>query len=187
MIRMPEGYDNAPVYGTGEFESITPGGHICRIRAAKEENNNGNRQLVIAFDLDDQDAQGGFYQRQYGQRVQGDVNAKWPGGYRQGIDGKSLPFFKGLITAIERSNPGYTWNWDETSLKGKLFGGVFGREEYMGTDGKPRWSCKVRAVRSVEGVEDVPAPEEKPLPASAQPAQNSFGGFGVGASRDCPF
>ena len=91
------------------------------------------------------------------------------------IDGNSTPFFKGLITAIERSNPGFIWNWDENSLKGKLFGGVFGREEYMGTDGKPRWSCKVRFVRSVEGVEDVSAPEDKPL--SNHPAQPAYGDY----------
>ena len=59
MIRKPEGYENAPVYGTGDFESITPGGHICRIRAVKEEISNGNRQLVIAFDLAETDALGG--------------------------------------------------------------------------------------------------------------------------------
>lgn len=163
MIRKPEGYDTAPVYGTGEFETVTPGGHICRIRAVREEVSNGNRQLVIAFDLAEKDAQGGYYQRQYAQRVQSDVNAKWPGLYRQGVDGKSMPFFKGFITAVERSNPGYTWNWEETTLKNKLFGGVFGREEYMGTDGKPHWSCKIRFIRSVDTVLNEPAPEDKPM------------------------
>ena len=192
MIRKPEGYENAPVYGTGDFESITPGGHICRIRAVKEEISNGNRQLVIAFDLAEADAQAGYYAKQYSQRVSGDVNAKWPGVHRQGIDGKSTPFFKGLITAIERSNPGYLWDWDEGSLKGKLFGGVFGREEYMGTDGKPHWNCRIRSVRSVEGIEDVAAPEDKPMQQTQQPsyggyaapAQHSSGGIGA---TDLPF
>ena len=192
MIRKPEGYETAPVYGTGDFESITPGGHICRIRAVKEEISNGTRQLVISFDLAETDAQAGYYAKQYSQRVSGDVNAKWPGVHRQGIDGKSTPFFKGLITAIERSNPGYLWDWDENSLKGKLFGGVFGREEYMGTDGKSRWSCKVRSVRSIEGIEDAPVPEDKPLQQTQQqtyggyaaPAQHSSGGIGA---TDHPF
>lgn len=180
MIRKPEGYETAPVYGAGDFETVTPGGHICRIRAVKEEISNGNRQLVIAFDLAEMDAQAGYYAKQYSQRLSSDVNAKWPGVHRQGVDGKSTPFFKGLITAIERSNPGYLWDWDENSLKGKLFGGVFGREEYMGTDGKPRWSCKVRAVRSIEGIDEVPVPEDKPLQQTQQP---SYGGYAAPAPQ----
>ena len=180
MIKIPEGYDNAPVYGTGEFENITSGGHICRIRAVREETTNGTRQLIVAFDLAEQDAQAGFYQRQYAQRLQSDVNAKWPGVYRQGIDGKGTPFFKGFITAVERSNPGYLWNWDENTLKGKLFGGVFGREEYMGTDGKSHWNSKIRFVRSVDDVLDAPVPEDKPMSAQQQPA------YGVPAAPASP-
>lgn len=183
MIKKPEGYDTAPIYGTGDFETVTPGGHICRIRAAKEETVNGNRYMTIAFDLAESDAQSGYYQRQYAQRVQSNVNAKWPGVYRQRIDGNSTPFFKGFVSAVERSNNGYTWDWDETTLKGKLFGGVFGREEYMGTDGKPHWSCRIRSVRSVDNVLDEPAPEDKPLSASSvAPAYG--GGSGVPAVND---
>lgn len=186
MIRKPDGYEQAPVSGITDFESVTPGGHICQIRAAKEEERNGTRQLVIAFDLAADDAQAGYYGNLYAQRLQGNVDAKWPGVYRQSIDGKGTAFFKGLVTVIERSNPGYTWAWDESTLKGKLFGGVFRREQYVGTDGKPHWISRICSVRSVDCVLDVEAPADKPLDnthaqpvyapatASAQPTDLPF-------------
>lgn len=37
--------------------------------------------------------------------------------FRQGYEGKQLPFFKGMITCIEESNEGYEWNWDEKRLR----------------------------------------------------------------------
>ncbi len=51
--------------------------------------------------------------------------------FRQGYEGKQLPFFKGMISCIEKSNEGYEWNWDEKTLKGKKIGVLFGREQYM--------------------------------------------------------
>ncbi|MGI5885706.1 MAG: hypothetical protein ACOX83_12205 [Candidatus Spyradocola sp.] len=188
MIEKPIGYDEAPIFGTGDFEGITPGGHVCRIKTARvEAAQDKPRRLVIAFDLAEPDEQAGYYDRAYKVRQQQTpLDAKWPGIYRQGLDGKSTPFFKGLITSIENSNPGYTWAWDESTLKGKLFGGLFGREEYVGDDGKKHWSCKCVAVRSVEGITDVPAPDDKPCqePAQGGGAANTYGGAPL---DDLPF
>ena len=47
---------------------------------------------------------------------------------------KSLPFFKGFVTALETSNKGYKWDNDETKFVGKLVGFVIGEEEYEGKD-----------------------------------------------------
>ena len=29
----------------------------------------------------------------------------------------ALPFFKAFITAVQKTNPGYQWDWDERNLK----------------------------------------------------------------------
>lgn len=46
------------------------------------------------------------------------------------MKGNGLPFFKGVLTSLEESNPGFRWNWDESTLVGKKVGGVFGREQF---------------------------------------------------------
>ena len=66
-----------------------------------------------------------------------------------------------MITAIEHSNPGFHFNWDdpqnERTLTGKLVGVVFGEEEYLNDKNekkkatKPFWMCSVDKIR--EGVE----------------------------------
>lgn len=72
--------------------------------------------------------------------------------YYQTVKGDSLQYFKGFITVIENSNPGYKWNWDEKTLVGKLFGGVFGEEEYKGNDGKMHTGVKCMQVRSIDKI-----------------------------------
>jgi len=84
--------------------------------------------------------------------------------YYQTIKGDSLQYFKGFILAIEKSNPGYKWDWDEKKLSGKLFGGVFGQEEFRAGDGSIKLATKCRWVRSVEQVrEGVDIPDVKRL------------------------
>ena len=61
----------------------------------------------------------------------------------------ALPFFKAFITAVEKSNQGYQWDWDEKKLIGKKAIGVFGEEEYM-KDGQIKISTKLVEVRSFE-------------------------------------
>ena len=47
----------------------------------------------------------------------------------------ALGFFKGFISAVEQSNPGYKWDFDERKLVGKTIGVVLGDEEYRKLDG----------------------------------------------------
>lgn len=64
---------------------------------------------------------------------------------------KALGFFKAFITAIEKTNNGYYWNWDEKSLVGKYVVAVLGEEEY--DDGESptiRKTVKLQEFRSSE-------------------------------------
>lgn len=165
MILKPEGYDSATAY-TGEFETLEPGGYVCVIKKAEDTlTAKGIKMLAISFDIAEGDSKG-FYERQW-KSSESNENRKWRGVYNQITEGKSIPFFKGMITSIEESNPGYKWNWDEATLKGKLFGGVFGREEYRKQDGKTAMATKCISIRSVKTIRDgVDAPEDKLLPAT---------------------
>lgn len=174
MIQKPTGYDEAQARN-GEYETLALGGHICIIKNCKVvTTQTGKQQLSIAFDIDQSDPlkQSGFYTRQYeGRKKQYGAEAKWPGITRVGIDGNSVPYFKGFITSIMESNPGYVWRWDETTLKGKKFGGVFGEEEYLNKDNVVKTAVKLRFIRSVDFIlNGVEVPELKKLSGSAAPS-----------------
>lgn len=83
----------------------------------------------------------------------------------------ALPFFKGFITAVEKTNPGYTWDWDEKKLIGKNVIAVFGEEEYM-KDGQVKVAIKLVEFRSLEAYQKglIKVPELKKLPESEKPA-----------------
>ena len=64
---------------------------------------------------------------------------------------------KTFITSVEKSNPGYDWqksNWDEKTLVGKLFGGVFGIEEFTNMVGDTAYAVKCRFIRSTDAIKE---------------------------------
>lgn len=162
-----DGYEKAEAF-TGEYEKMEPGGYVCRILQVKAEESDGTKNydtlLRIGFDVAEGD-KAGIYKRMFDRKKAANADAKWPGMYYQTIKADDLRYFKGFITAIEESNPGYKWDWDEQKLKGKLFGGVFGEEEYKGNDGKVHTSIKLQWVRSADKVRngDYTVPEKKLL------------------------
>lgn len=183
MILKPEGYDAAAAF-TGEYETLEPGGYICVIKKAESVMSSKNSPMIsILFDISEGEHKG-FYERIW-KSSENKENHKWRGTFNQLTGGKSTPFFKGMITAIEESNPGYKWNWDESSLKGKLFGGVFGREQYTKQDGTNAMSVKCVFIRCVDAVKKgITPPADKmlvvsdnysygsPPPASYDPSGN---------------
>jgi hypothetical protein len=157
-----EGFDTTEAW-TGEYETLEPGGYVCKILNVRAEDRPYGTLLRIAFDVVEGEHKD-YYQRLFKRKKDSDPDAKWRGMYYQTVNENSLQYFKGFITSIEESNPGYKWNWDENTLKGKLFGGVFGEEEYEGMDGQIRTIVKCRWVRSVEQIrKGVKPPEIKRL------------------------
>ena len=75
----------------------------------------------------------------------------------------ALVFFKGFITAVEKSNPGYQWDWDENKLIGKNVIAVFGEEEYIDGDGNVKTNVKIQEFRSLEAWQkgEIKVPEIK--------------------------
>lgn len=83
---------------------------------------------------------------------------------------KALPFFKAFITAIEKTNPGYKWDWDEKKLIGKKVIAVFGEEEYRDNQGNIRIASRVVEYRSYDAYKEgrIKIPELKKLPESSE-------------------
>ena len=157
-----EGYEKTEAF-TGEYETLEPGGYICKIFKVVAEDKDYGTLLRIGFDI----AEGphkDYFKRLFDKKKDSNPDVKWGGMYYQTVKQDDLKYFKGFIVAIEQSNSGFKSDWDEQKLKGKLFGGVFGQEEFQANDGSIKLSTKCRWIRSVEQIKKgVDIPEIKKL------------------------
>lgn len=197
MIGIPNDYDSAKSYdGKGSFDALPAGGHICKIvgaRAAKSRN--GNDMIEVAFDIYDGGDFDGKFKDRFDYLRKSKPDAKWPNGgmFRTAIlnkDGATSGYFKGLITSVEESNPGYSFKatgGNEDTLKGKLVGFNFGEEEYKGNDGNIHTSVKacyaVSVARVREGIDPPPKKPYKPSQSEIMASQ----GFTETIDSELPF
>lgn len=172
-----EGYNEAPAY-TGETIALPAGLYKCIIKQVNiTTDRNQREQMTVLFDIAEGEYKG-FYEKQFQARKKQSSDAKWGGIHRQLTRGASLPFFKGIITAVEKSNPGYKWDWNEKGLAGKVFGGIFGREEFLDNNNEKRMATKCVQIRSVDGLKDAKIPDDKLLKEDTA-ANNSGGNYGA--------
>lgn len=176
MIQKFNGYDEIQV---SEGPSVEPGGYELMILGAKVESFTNCSILKIMFDIINNDKYAKVFSSRYQSAKAADPAAKWPSGGvfdvfipkddGSEMDGYTKQAFKRFITSVERSNSGYIWNWDENSLKGKVFGGVFGREQFETTKGQLKFAVKCRFPRSVDSIRrgDFTIPEDKLLKEKA--------------------
>jgi hypothetical protein len=99
---------------------------------------------------------------------------KWGCTYFQMLTNESAGFLKGLVEDIEKSN-GFTWDFDELKLKGKLVGMLFQREEYEKRNGEIGMFTKPFQPRSIQVIREgkFTVPEDKVL-FSGSSAQSSY-------------
>lgn len=166
------GYDEVKV-NNGFGEKLKLGGHICKVLEAKIEELTSKKdgqkyeQLIIKFDIESPDEQAGFYAKKFTEDAAKDaLNAKWKGYHRISVptDGSEdfiKSRFKAFTTSVEESNPGYKWNWEENTLIGKVFGGVFAFEEFTNQEGKTITMTKIRFVKSTDKIFEVEIPKVK--------------------------
>lgn len=182
-MNKPHDWDTTTA-ATGEgYPQIPKGGYVCKVISAKEEDIYNNRKaLVIAFDIAE-----GEHKDYYKNRFESDktniniVSPKWKGIYRlveTTKDGKTNPFLKGFITVVENSNKGYTFDFNEKTLKDKLFGGIFGYEEFM-TDNGVRSVVKCKLALSVNKIRngDFKIPEDVIINKDSIGSSGSIPGF----------
>lgn len=152
---------------SGDFPRPAPGGYIARITAVYD--NEAKEYLKIDWDF----ANGPFAgeNERTHQRV-----GFWPTALYRSYKESALGFFKAFKTAVEASNPGYTFDTSNPlSLLDKLVGVVLGEEGYTKKDGSHGKRLYVHAVRSLDAIRSgdftVPEYKEKDAPsASPTPA-----------------
>ncbi|WFR56413.1 hypothetical protein QA584_22795 [Anaerocolumna sp. AGMB13025] len=197
-MQKPNDYDNVQAYG--EFTPIKLGGHICKIMQVKETiSSTGKDMLEISLDIAEGD-QKDYYAQQY--KTDTRTNKKWGCVVNQLIndnDGNTSRGFKSFITAVENSNSGFKVAWGNNfaaCFKGKLIGGVFGREQYLNANNEKKFFTKCSQFRSVESIRaGVEVPADKLLPDTdtapgAPPSMYDSDGFmtiPAGSESELPF
>lgn len=131
-----------------DFQRPVPGGYIAVICSVDE--NEPREFLEIWWDF----AEGPFKGANRGTFDRS--NGKWwPTKLFRSYKDSSLSMFKAFKTAVEKSNPGYTFEEERVSqLVHKKFGVVLGEEEYQKKDGSIGKRLYVAQTHSIQAIED---------------------------------
>jgi hypothetical protein len=150
-------FQNKPEAGPYVFKIVN-----AETATAKES---GNEMIVLSLDI----AEGpfaGFYKKiseQYGKN-------KYIKHYRVT---SNVPYFKGDITSIEKSNPGFAFDFDEKKLIGKVVGGNLREEEFIGNAGIAS-SLKIAFLFPVADVNKIKPMKPKLLPKKDETSDVPF-------------
>ena len=119
-------FANIKESGNRDAKSLPAGGYVCSVWSVTDVPD--KEYLRIEFDIVE-----GEY-KNYGVEMMeryGFNPLKVVRSYKKSAVG----FFKHFISTVEKSNPGYHWDWDERTLVGKKFGAVLGLEQYVKKNG----------------------------------------------------
>ena len=176
-------------------EPLPAGGYVAKILNAKVEEYSWGEKLVISFDIAEGEYKD-FFSKQYKENTREDK--KWKGNFRLTVPQESNQYFDSQkrtfgnsIWAIEESNPGYHWDWNEAALKGKMVGVLFRNFEWAMED-RTGWSTEACTFVSVEDVRtgNFKQPKDKPLKnkaASQTATASSFAALDNDDLSDLPF
>ena len=163
----------------GANEPLPAGGYVAKILNAKVEEYSWGEVLVISFDIAEGEYKD-FFSKQYKENTREDK--KWKGNFRLTVPNEGNQYFDSqkrtfgnAIWAIEESNPGYHWDWNEAALKGKMVGVLF-RDREWEIDGKTGMTTEACTFVSVEDVRtnNFKMPKPKMLnKTTSQTASNS--------------
>ena len=141
-MRQIEGWDL--VNEAGELKQLPTGAYACKIIEVID--NVDKEYLDVYFDI----VEGEF--KNYFTTLFNSTGKNY-GRIARSYKTNALPFFKAFITAVEKSNPGYKWDWDEKSLNGKLCAVSF-RDEEFETDGVVKVRAKPEEIRSIQALKE---------------------------------
>ena len=196
MIKKFADYETTKAY-TGDAFKLPAGGYICKIIGAKVEDYSWGQVIAIAFDINEGD-QKDFYKKQFDANTSEDK--KWKGTYRLNVpkddgsqqDAWTKRRFKTFTDALEESNSGYHFDWDEKKFKGKKVGVLFRNKEWE-MNGNTGWTTECCAFTSVGDIREgnFTMPKDKPLTkkanASSAPAFGAFVAADDDDNGDLPF
>ena len=138
------------------FEKVEAGGYICGIYAVEDVPD--KEYLKISYDIVEGEKKG-FYSKL--KKEKGWELPMFIASYKE----TALPFFKGTITSVEKSNKGFKFDNDETKLVGKKIGLVLFEKERINNNGKKVVDMRVDKAHSVDAIKsgDFEIPERETI------------------------
>lgn len=182
-MQKPSGYDNVQAR---EFGIIYPkaDAYVFGIRKVEDTTSStGKSMTVLTLDI----ARGRFKNFYFDQTKKStDGKERYLKMYVLADDDpKSVAKLKGIIAAIEKSNPGFVFDWNNQSLVGKLVGGMLQEKQYYKSNGTIGETVKISYLCSIESAEsgELRIPPKEMVALSQQPyipgaGVNEFGGSG---------
>ena len=148
-------YDKTQSYS--DRPTLPKGGYVLKIMDAREERSANGLYIKVSCDI----AEGeyaDFFMGDY--RAQDREDKKWhcnfllnePKDDGSEQDGWTKRRFKTVVEALEESNEGYHWDWDEKKWKGLLIGGLFNIRQYRARNGDVREGTNLKQFCSVEKI-----------------------------------
>ena len=154
-MKIIENWETVEAKGMEDFKALPIGAYECIIRKAEVYTNSktGKESFKVEVDI-----ASGEYKGYFQKRFDNNNNSTktWDNNSTRylAFEGDNTAYFKGFITCVENSNPGYTWDWDETKLTGKKVCGVYQYEEYEKQDGSHAVKVRLSKFRSLDKIKE---------------------------------
>lgn len=141
-------------------ETPAAGVYNGKIVAARVEDTPwGGQRLILAVDITEGEYAGRYNEIFEWEKKNSNYQARWKGTFRQNIptgdgsekDDWTQTSLEGTVWAIEESNPGYKFDWDEKSLVGKQVGLNIRNKEWSFND-MTGWTTEVGRLESLKEI-----------------------------------
>lgn len=196
MIKGFKDFDK--VQGYQDRKQLPVGGYVMKIMGAEVKENRIGQYVQVSMDV----AEGkyaNFYADDYRSQDASQREKVWHCNYLLNVpaddgserDGWTKRKFKTFTEALEASNDGYHFDWDEKKFKGLLIGGLFNLREWE-LDGMRGKSTNLAQVCSVDKIRSgkFKLPRDQLLTEGStaeSTTSTSTGGFTVVHDEDLPF
>lgn len=179
-IKRFNNYETTKAYG--DIQTLPKGGYVLKIMGAEVCSNTIGQYVKISCDVAEGDF-ANFFANDY--KNQQTEDKKWRCNYLLNIpnddgsekDGWTKRRFKTVIEALEESNPGYHFDWDEKKFKGKLIGGLFNEREYQANDGSVKRATNLAQMCNIDKIRSgkYQLPDDKLLSSNSRHQQPNIG------------
>lgn len=139
-------YDWGKVDDVKDFEILPTGGYIAQILRVTDHSD--REYIDVEYDI----VEGPF--KDYFTNFNAQMGF-WSGTFRKSYKKKALPYFKGMLTAIEQSNQGFVANrfsGNERELERKFVGLTIGEEVYWNKKGEEKKRSYVDRIMSIDKI-----------------------------------